>query len=266
MINCNAMYRRFFFQLFFTLLVSFGLSAQSPSIPRPRICHDAMKKLACITEGNNIFMFPGGNFTGFRSVDGVLWYEDATRTITFVRPYYGDIVTYDTTSLTLQKKSVLLRNKGSVIELTDLEHLSLAIKALSVIAYSDNQGSGLALHLADGTIKLPIRRQRKGYVWDVEVLRGTESVFLRSGEGNYTRMISCSDDLIKRGIVMELRGAANNTVNTVQDGYAPSLSISSGLKHSLARGNDEESYQYWYGKDGSVKGAIHGIFISCSCQ
>lgn len=260
------MFRRFFSLLLFALLVCFRLSAQSPSISRPRICHDAMKKLACITEGNNIFMFRGGNLTGFRSVDGVLWYDDATRTITFVRPYYGDIVTYDTTSLTLQKKSVLLRNKGNAVELTDLEHLSLAIKALSVIAYSDNQGSGLALHLADGTIKLPIRKQRKGYVWDVEVLRGTESVFLRTGDGNYARMISCSDDMIKRGLVMELRGAANNTIKMIQDGYAPLLSISSALKHTLVRGNDEESYQYWYGKDGVVKAAIHGVFISCSCE
>ncbi len=257
---------RFYSSLMVMLLVSFKVMAQAPTLLAPRICHDAEKHLSCITEGNNVFEFQGGQFTGMHTMDSMVWYDDAGRFITFLRPYYGDVVTYDTTVLTLQKKSVLLKNKGSVVELTDLTNLSLAIKALSVFAYTDNQGSGLTLHLADGSVKLPIRQTRKGYVWDLEILRGTESVFLRSAGGDRVQMISASDDAIAHGFVVMMNGKTVNRVLSIQDGYASSLSISSSLKHSLQRNSEQEQFFYGYGKDGVVNKAIHGLFISCACK
>lgn len=212
------------------LLSIFSSSASygQVSIKSPQICHTQEKYLACISDGDFILTFSNAEFMELKTSDSLVKYSNHLKTIIFLSKSFDQSEHFDTISISLLKRSVILKKGNESIIIDSLPKLKDVLHTFGIGNISTNgKIDGLAFSVGATLYKVRISTFFRHWSWDIEVEKGPKRVLIEYNgfKNNCLSKIYVRDENLRYGLVISTSFRTLKKIESLESLYSDTVNM-----------------------------------------
>lgn len=253
--------------LFLSVIISYTSKAQL-SIKSPQICHNTEKRLVCLNDDDFLFTFSDGEFLEFKAPDKHFQYSNLSKTITFLSKELKPQVHFDTITISLLQKSILLKRGEELVEIDSLSQLKEGLNSFGIGYFSINGIiKGLAFSVGGTVFKIEISTFHKSWVWDIKIEKEAKTILLEYNGFKHNRLnrIYVRDEKLRCGWVVSTSFRTNKKVESLESVYSDTLNVN-GVTTRTNIIPPNQGFYFGYKKSGKLKSVREkGELKLCDC-
>lgn len=238
------------------------------SIRNPQICHNQENYLACITDSEFLLTFANGEFLGLKTSDSLVKYSNQTKTITFLRKEFNPQMHFDTISISLLEKSILLKRGNEFLEIDSLSNLERLLYSYGVGNVTINGSiQGPAFSVGNTIFKITISTYSKRWAWDIRIEKEAKKILLTYNGFKNNRLsgIYFRDESVRYGFVVSTSFRTLKKIESVESLYTDTINTN-GVTVRTNSIPLNENFYFKYLKSGKLKSVFKkGELKLCDC-